>query len=280
MCAEVFVLFNEQMGGSGEVPTYQPRTLSLRRSSLELFAPAPGNRTPRAVIVFFGNDIGFWKPHRRLAAGLARDGYAVVGVDIRPVLDGSARDTAQHAAIVRMRLDSIIGGAYSEFGSAAPDESNIVPATPVMSAPVPLVLAGHSLGAELALWAAANMQLPELRGVVAISPGSRTHLTVSASDILMTSEPVGPGSFAVSDFAHSVLTERPDVRMAIVRGSNDPLRSADSALLVAGDSDIRRFGVPMAGHSMKRLALAGLVVRRALDWVLVTPPNAARSSSP
>jgi hypothetical protein len=272
VCAEAFVLLNHQTGGSGNAPAYWPRTAALRRPSLELFAPDSGYGTPRAVIVFFGNDVGFWKPHRRLAAGLARDGYAVVGVDIRPVLGGATDDAGPHAAIVRLRLDSIIEGAYAEFAAMRTPSAPDLAAEPSGRTSVPLLLAGHSLGAELALWAAGSMRLPTLRGVLAISPGSRSHLIVTASDLLMTSEPVGPGSFAVSDLVRTIVTERPDVRMAVVRGSNDPLGWADSALLAAGESSIRRFSVPMAGHSMKRIGLAGLVVRRALDWVLVTPP--------
>ena len=280
LCLEVFLLFNHEMGGSNAAPTYVPRNAALRNAALELFAPDSGYRTPRAIIVFFGNDVGFWGPHRRLAAGLALDGYAVVGVDIRSVLAGLPDAPVARAQTVRTRLDAIIGGAYAEFDQWPDDTTGRVATLPDGAARIPLLLAGHSLGAELALWAAANVPAPALEGVVAISPGSRSHLRISAADILMNAEPAGPGSFAVGDAIRLAVRAQPDLRVAVVRGSNDPMRSADAVLLSAGGSHVRRFGVPLAGHSMKRLALAGLVVRRALDWVLVaSPPTRSHPSS-
>ncbi len=273
LCLEVWLLFDHEMGGSAVASRYVPREIALRGSGIEVFAPDSSVVVPRAVIVFFGNDVGFWGPHRRLAAGLARDGYAVVGIDIRPLLSVLPENRDARQVALAARIQTIIGSACSEFNG---DRRACAQRTAVPSphdALAPLLLAGHSLGAELALWAAANVDLPALSGVVAISPGSRSHLRISASDLLMTVEPTGPNSFAVDELVRRTVASRPAARIAVVRGAHDPLRSADPALIAAGGESARRFEVPLAGHSMKRLALAGLVVRRALDWVLDGSPR-------
>ena len=49
---------------NGPRSTYVPRDPALREAMYH-FYPAEG--TPRAIVVFFGNDVGFWKPHEELA---------------------------------------------------------------------------------------------------------------------------------------------------------------------------------------------------------------------
>lgn len=254
---EMFMLLDHYMGGSDVAPTYVARTVALRGAGITVFAPPLGYASPRAIVVFFGNDVGFWTPHRRLADGLARDGYAVIGVDIRPVLADLPDDPTRRANAVRSRLEQLIAAGRAEFAGSRGES--------------PLILMGHSLGAELAVWSGANVSIPRLRGIIAMSPGSRSHLRISPSDLLMTGEPEEADSFAVSDIIAGAVRMHPELRVAVVRGSNDPLRTADSELLHAGGAHVQRFGVPMAGHSMKRLALAGLIVRRALDWTVDAP---------
>ena len=282
LCLEVFLLFDHEMGGSAAATHYKPSQATLRSRSIEVFAPDSNFPVPRALIVFFGNDVGFWEPHRRLAAGLARDGYAVVGVDIRPLLSGLPERQDLREQALREQLLAIIDGACLEFSQPRRDSHQNSPLQKVHGSPPSLLLAGHSLGAELALWTAAQVDLPALRGVMAMSPGKRGHLRITAADLLMKGEPKDPGSFAVDSLIRRVVALHPAARIAVIRGANDPFRSADAVLIAAGGGQTRLFGVPLAGHSMKHLALAGLVIRRALDWVLDAsmPPSPCDSLEP
>lgn len=232
-----------------EAPTRVARDPRLRGEPLFLYQAADTTRPPRAVIFFFGNDIGFWRPHRQLAASLARSQYAVAGFDMRPLLHGlpaggPTRDSAFIAAI-----EPIIAHSRHELGADS----------------TPLIIAGHSLGAEIAIWTAAHICEPDVAGVLAMSPGSRSHLRVSVSDIMNGPEPTEPGSFSVAGTIGAIPTNE---RIAIIRGTKDKLTSADPALLAAGDDRIQRFLVLLAGHSMKGLSMAGFETRRAADWLL------------
>src|SRR6476646_4925366 len=151
-------------------PNHVVRDAVLRGRGVVAYTPAG---PARALVLFFGNDVGFWRPHHALAAELASEGYAVAGVDIRPLFASlpeghPARDIAC-MAVVR----DLVSRVRSELALDS----------------VPLVIGGHSLGAELAVWAAANAGIRGVAGTLALSPGSRSHLRVSASDILMTAEP-------------------------------------------------------------------------------------------
>ena len=229
-------------------PTRVPRDPNLR-GQVFLYSAADSTRPPRAVIFFFGNDIGFWRPHRALAASLARSQYAVAGFDMRSLLArlpdrGAKRDSAFIAAI-----EPIIARSRHELGADS----------------VPLIIAGHSLGAEIAIWTAAHACQPDVVGVLAMSPGSRSHLRVSVSDIMNGPEPTEPGSFSVADAVGEVPA---DERIAIIRGTKDKLTSADAALMAAGRDRIQRFSVFLAGHSLKGLTMAGFETHRAVDWLL------------
>ncbi len=233
----------------GDQPTRVAQDPLLRAQPIFLYGAADTTRPPRAVIFFFGNDIGFWQPHRRLAASLARSQYAVVGFDMRPLLRnlpdrGAAREHAFLAAI-----EPIVMRSRGELASDS----------------VPLIIAGHSLGAEVAIWTAAHACLPGTVGVLALSPGSRSHLRVAVSDIMNGPEPTEPGSFSVADAIAAVPS---DERIAIVRGTKDKFTRVDSTLLAAGGDRIERFSVLLAGHSLKGLTMAGFETRRAVEWLL------------
>lgn len=233
-------------------PNHVVRDRVLRDRGVVIYTPA---QAPRALVIFLGNDVGFWRPHHELAADLAGQGYAVAGVDIRPLLAAlpeghPARDSA-YATVVR----DLVSRVRSELALDS----------------VPLIIGGHSLGAELALWSAANGGIPRVVGTLVLSPGNRSHLRVSASDILMTSEPQGPDSFGVAEQVASAV--RMGERVAVVRGSNDKFRSADSSLLAAGGPSLRRFSVPFAAHSLRDLTLARYVIRDAMRWLLEPRPR-------
>jgi pimeloyl-ACP methyl ester carboxylesterase len=216
---------------------------------------------PRALVLFFGNDVGFWRPHHALAAALASDGYAVAGVDIRPLLASLPEGHPARDIACRTAVRELVSRTRSELSLDS----------------VPLVIGGHSLGAELALWSAANAGLTNVAGTLALSPGNRSHLRVSASDILMTAEPRGPDSFGVAE--QVALATGLGQRVAIVRGANDKFRSADVTLMAAGGASVRRFGVPFASHSLRDLTLARYVIRDAMGWLLEPRPP-ARNTSP
>jgi pimeloyl-ACP methyl ester carboxylesterase len=229
-------------------PTRITRDPGLR-GQVFLYEAEDSTHPPRAVIFFFGNDIGFWRPHRQLAASLARSQYAVAGFDMRALLarlpdQRPMRDSAFIAAI-----EPIIAQTRHELGADS----------------VPLIIAGHSLGAEIAIWTAAHTCQPDVAGVLAMSPGSRSHLRVAVSDIMNGPEPTGPGSFSVADAVGDVPT---DERIAIIRGTKDKLARADAALMAAGGDRIERFSVLLAGHSLKGLMMADFETHRALDWLL------------
>ena len=233
---------------SENAPTWFPRDPRLRDGSLYFYRATDRARAPRAIVILFGNDLGFWRPARALAAALSDARFDVVGVDFRPMLaalpSGPSRDS-----LCAVRLDSIVGAARHALGDDA----------------LPVVLAGHSLGAELALWAGAHAPPPRLAGVLAMAPGSRSHLRVSASDLANAAEPREPGSFAVADEAAELPA---GVRLAVVRGSHDSYAFADSLILARGGVRAERWVVPFAGHSLKRLVVARPLVARALDWLL------------
>ena len=231
------------------VSHYTPHDARLLALPLTFYPSADESRAPRAVVFFFGNDVGFWAAHQALAERLADEGYSVAGFDVKRFLstlpDGArARDSAYALDVV-----PVIAEARHELHGDS----------------VPLVLGGHSIGAEIALWTAAHVPQPGLQGVLAMSPGSRSHLRVTLADLLNRAEPREPGSFSV---AEQIAALPPAVRVAVVRGQHDDYRFADSALVAAGGGRIERFGVPFAGHSLKKLVLAAPVVSRAMDYLL------------
>ena len=225
------------------------RDPELRGERVSLYPAVDSARAPRAVIIFFGNDIGFWRPHRQLATSLADAQYAVAGLDIRPLLSSLPEEKADRDSAFITRIERLVERSRHELRGDS----------------VPVIIAGHSLGAELAIWAAAQACLPGVRGVLALAPGTRSHLRISMSDIMNGPEPTDPESFSVADAISMIPAEQ---RIAIVRGTRDEYTRADSSLLAAGGVRATRFLVPFAGHSLKRLVTTGLETRRALDWLL------------
>jgi len=242
--AAVFAVSRVVDANAGAPPNYQARDRALRLAPLRFY------RSPhaRALVWFFGNDVGFWGAQQRLAAQLADGGYDVVGMDLRAWLAQRPTESpAARAAAFRDAMADLQERAVRELGDTL----------------LPVVLAGHSIGAELALWQGALAPPPRLAGVVAISPGARGHLRVTATD-LAYGEPTEPGSFAVADMVRDVPG---GVRVAIVRGASDPFRSADS-LLVPARPGLHLVPVPFAGHSMRRLLIAGPLIAGAIAWTI------------
>lgn len=238
---------------SGSRPPYIPHDAALRQLPV-FFYPARSATPAHALIFFFGNDVGFWKPHRDLAEYLSGQGYSVVGFDMRAFLAALPETPPQRDSAFRARILPLIASARQEIHADS----------------LPLIIVGHSLGSEIAIWTAAFARPPGTVGVIAMSPGLRSHLRVSASDLLNGPEPEEEGSFSVPSTLHEI---QPAIRVAIVRGSHDKYRYADSALIAAGGNRIHGYIVPFASHSLKRIIVARPVMRQALDWLL-EPVNA------
>jgi pimeloyl-ACP methyl ester carboxylesterase len=84
---------------------------------------------------------------------------------------------------------------------------------------LPVIVAGHSIGAEVASWLVSHTAIPGLVGALLIAPGARGHLRVAVSDLTMSGEPEEPGSFSV---AENIRAASPAIRFAIVRGTIAP----------------------------------------------------------
>ncbi|MEO7216862.1 MAG: hypothetical protein ABI026_01590 [Gemmatimonadaceae bacterium] len=235
---------------------YVPHNPALRRADLFFYPPHADHGPARDFVFFLGNDVGFWSAHQDLAEDLAGQGYAVVGFDVKPLLTSLPGDTtaAVRDSIFGVVLASLVRASRHELGMDA----------------LPVILAGHSIGAELAVWSAGHVAIPDLLGVVAIAPGARGHLRITLSDMANAGDPDEPGSFSV---AREVAALPTSVRVALVRGDHDPYRYADSAIVAAGRQRLRLSIIPLAGHSLKRVILARYVVRRAVAWVAEARPQ-------
>jgi pimeloyl-ACP methyl ester carboxylesterase len=249
LAASVALLLGVGLAGcrSGPAPTYVPRDPLLRRSSLLFYIPSRETTPPRALLLFLGNDVGFWEPHQQLAARLAGAGYAVVGLDIRGYLSHLPAGEPQRDRAFADSIVPLIAAIRREVGD-----------------PLPFVIGGHSFGAEVALWIARHHEPPGLVGVLAMSPRSSGHLFVTPMD-LANEEAHGEGAWSTVDAVREI---DPRVRIAIVRGSKDQFARHDAAFVRAGDGRIRRYVVPFASHSLKKLLIAGPVIERAMNYLL------------
>ncbi len=239
-------------GCEGMVAAEQAHDPVLQRAEVAIYPARNVRRDPDAVVFFLGNDVGFWGPHRELAAALRYRRIAVAGLDITSIL----------AALPE--VDSLRGKAWLDQVLPLIDRSR----RELGAGRAPVIIAGHSLGAEIALWTAAYGRPAGVVGVLLLSPGSRSHLRVTLSDRTMSSEPEGPGSFSVADAMHALPANE---FVSIVRGSRDKYAVADSALRIAGGDRVRLFGVPFSGHSLLFLTLSLPVVSRAIDWIVEHP---------
>lgn len=227
----------------------KPRDPLLQRWSIEMYPPRNALECPTAFVFFFGNDVGFWGAHRDVASALTYRRIAVAGLDIRPALsDLPEADSLRRAAWIK-RILPLIERSRHELGADC----------------APEIIAGHSLGAEIAVWTAAYARPPGVAGVLLLSPGSRSHLRISLSDLTMREEPSGAGSFSVAD-AIRALPQTENV--SIVRGSRDKFAFADSLLREASAGRARVFVAPFSGHSLRSLSLSYPAVSRGIDWIL------------
>jgi pimeloyl-ACP methyl ester carboxylesterase len=235
---------------AGPPPTYVAHDPLLRRSSLLFYLPAPAAPRPKALIVFLGNDVGFWEPHQQLAARLLDAGYAVVGLDIREYLSHLPAGEPQRDRAFADSIVPLLAAIRHEVGDS-----------------LPLVLGGHSFGAEVAFWIAQHHEPRGLVGILAMSPRASGHLFVTPMD-LANEEAHGEGAWSTIEAARLI---DPQVRIAIVRGSKDQFAVHDSAFVAAGGARLHRYLVPFAAHSLKKLLIAGPIVEHAVGYLVNGP---------
>ena len=150
---------------------YTPRDPALAGFPLFFYPSAVASAPAKAFVFFVGNDIGFWGAHQDLAKRLAGAGYHVVGFDTKLFFSRLPADTAARARMFADSVTVMIALARRELGADS----------------IPVVLGGHSLGAEVAGWIAVHAPPPRLAGVLLISARGRGHLQATLSDIASAS---------------------------------------------------------------------------------------------
>jgi pimeloyl-ACP methyl ester carboxylesterase len=229
---------------------YIPRDPELQREPLYFYPPVPRSSHPKAGVFFLGNDLGFWEPHQKLAERLASHGYAVVGFDVKKFLDGLPDSALLRDSVLVQAIPRLIKRSLHELGADS----------------APVIIAGHSFGADIALWTEANARLPGVVGVVALGPTKRDHPTVTLMDKMNAGEPTEPGSFAVDEQIRN--TPR-NVRIALLRGASDKERTSDAAFIAAGGNRMTYTVIPFASHSLRSLIIAGPMIEHEIDRMIV-----------
>lgn len=225
---------------------YHPRDPRLQNEPLYFYPAHTDLPKPRAGIFFLGNDLGFWEPHQKLAERLAEHGYAVVGFDIKKFLDRYPDSPSLRDSALVHEIPLLMKRSLHELGADSR----------------PVIIAGHSFGADLALWTEAHASLPGVVGILALGPTKRDHPTVTLRDKINAGEPTEPGSFSVAD----QIRETPrNVRIVLMRGASDKERSSDRGFIEAGGSRMSYTIIPFASHSLKSLIIVGPMIERALD---------------
>lgn len=238
------------------VSSYVPRDALLRRKDTYLYHAATAQR--RGMVWFYGNDVAFWKPHQELAAMLTRDGYDVVGFDARRFFDDTRATGPERDSIVARTVLGLLSHARREFG----DETR------------PVVLMGHSLGADLAVWSVTHDSIPHLGGILLLSPTPRSHLYATMRDRLFLGEPMEAGSYALTTVIRQL---PPGVRVIVARGDHDSHDAGDADLVStivatghAASADEAYMRIPLAGHSLRSLFIAGPMIARAVDRLMLS----------
>jgi pimeloyl-ACP methyl ester carboxylesterase len=228
---------------------YIPRDRELQRQPLYFYPAAGRTRHPKAGIFFLGNDLGFWGPHQKLAERLASRGYAVVGFDVKKFLDRLPDAAPLRDSVLVHDVPALMKRSLHELRADS----------------VPIVLVGHSFGADIALWTEANARIPGVVAVLALGPTRRDHPSVTLRDQMNAGEPTEPGSFAVSE---QIRNTPANVRIALMRGASDKERRSDPDFIAAGGSRLSYTVIPFAAHSLKSLIIAGPMIQRAVDQLV------------
>lgn len=229
---------------------YIPRDPELQREPLYFYPAVPRSSHPKAGVFFLGNDLGFWEAHQKLAERLASHGYAVVGFDVKKFLDRLPDSALLRDSILVHDIPRLMKRSLHELGADS----------------APTIIAGHSFGADIALWTEANARPPGVVGVLALGPTKRDHPTVTLMDKMNSGEPTEPGSFAVDEQIRNTPT---GVRISLLRGASDKERTSDAAFIAAGGNRMTYTVIPFASHSLKSLIIAGPMIEHELDQMIV-----------
>lgn len=238
-------------GATGHRSAFTPADTALAKPWL-YFYPVRSAPVARAFMVFFGNDVAFWEPHQDIAWRLAGSGISVVGVDLRKYLATLPTTEPQRDSMFAESVAVLISRARHALAADS----------------VPVLIAGHSFGAEVGLWVALHRPPRGLIGVLAMNPRSTGHLSITVADV-MNREASGAWSFSTVDAVRDI---DPAVRIALVRSGKDRFRSYDPRFRAAGGSRLRLFSVPLASHSLTSMLVARPIILRAVQFLL--PPIA------
>ena len=233
-------------GATPHPSAYTPPDTALQKSWL-YFYPSRTAAPARAFMVFFGNDIAFWEPHQDLAWGFSGDGISVVGIDLRKYLATLPSAEPQRDSAFGPSIAALIARTRQALGADS----------------APVIIAGHSFGAEVAFWLALHRPPPGLVGVLALNTRATGHLFITPSDWL-NKEASGAWSFSAVDAARRI---DPRVRIALVRSAKDLFKVHDPEFIAAGGSRLERFEIPMGSHSLTSMLMARPVISRAVRFL-------------
>lgn len=158
----------------------KPVAVELSRGAFTIRVFQPENRDARAII-FFGSGDGGWSGFEEaVSKTLQNHGYEVIGID-----SNVYAKTDYDLAILQADFGTMAQMAEATYGNH----------------PLPLILAGYSMGAAQAIAAAGGPHPPQgVIGLLLLDPCSRGRYGLrlsDQSDVL----PTGPGTFGVEEFA-------------------------------------------------------------------------------
>jgi hypothetical protein len=163
-----------------------------------------------------------------------------------------------------MSWDSLVAGTVAELLEHARHEFH--------DDSLPIVISGHSLGADCAAWTVAHVQIRNLAGLLMLSPTRRSHLYATVRDRAFLGEPTEPGSYAASEMIPLLPAGIPVV---VMRGDNDSHNIGDRdlvrAIIMSGHATSVNMAykkIPLAGHSLRSLVIVGPVIVSVLDNIV------------
>ncbi len=246
LCVGAAGVWYARRPSKGHPSAMVPADSSLVRDWLYYY-PSHRTEAARGFVVLFGNDVSFWEPHQDLAWRIADDGYAVLGIDLRKFLATLPEREPQRDSAFAVAMPLLIQRARHAMNADS----------------MPLIVGGHSFGAELAIWLAAYRPPDRLKGVLLLNTRSSGHLFITAHD-WMNEEASGPYSFSTIELVTKI---DPRVRIALVRSEKDKFKQHDPDFIKAGGSRLRRFVIPMAAHSLTSMLIAAPLVSRAVRFL-------------
>jgi pimeloyl-ACP methyl ester carboxylesterase len=172
----------------------------------------------------------------------------VVGVDVKKFLDGFPDSALLRDGVLVQAIPRLIKRSLHELGADS----------------APVIIAGHSFGADIALWTEANARLPGVVGVGVLGPTKRDHPTVTLRDKMNAGDRAG--SFAVDE---QIRNTPGNVRIALLRGASDKERTSDAAFIAAGGNRMTYTVIPFASHSLRSLIIAGPMIEHEIDRMIV-----------